>query len=59
VAHDITALRTAALAEALRESGDDPALAEPAVEVFVAARQRVEPYPMSRTCWRAGAAATS
>ena len=45
LAHDITALRTAALAEALRESGDDPALAEPAVEVFVAARQRVEPYP--------------
>jgi FMN hydrolase / 5-amino-6-(5-phospho-D-ribitylamino)uracil phosphatase len=45
VAHDITALRKAALAEALRESGDDPVLAEPAVEVFVTARQRVEPYP--------------
>lgn len=45
VAHDITALRTAALAEALHEHGDDPALAPPAVEVFVAARQRVEPYP--------------
>ena len=45
VAHDITALRTAALAEALRAHGDDPALAEPAVEVFVTARQRVEPYP--------------
>jgi putative hydrolase of the HAD superfamily len=45
VAHDITALRTAALAEALRGHGDDPALAEPAVEVFVTARQQVEPYP--------------
>ena len=45
VAHDITALRTAALAEALRENGDDPTLAQPAVEVFVTARQQVEPYP--------------
>ncbi len=45
VAHDITALRTEALAEALRDSGDDPVLAGPAVEVFVAARQQVVPYP--------------
>jgi putative hydrolase of the HAD superfamily len=45
VAHDITALRTAALADALATAGDDPALAAPAVEVFVTARQRVEPYP--------------
>lgn len=45
VAHDITALRRDALADALRASEDDPALAKSAVEVFVAARQRVEPYP--------------
>jgi putative hydrolase of the HAD superfamily len=45
VAHDITALRTLALGAALRENGEDPALAGPAVEVFVAARQQVEPYP--------------
>jgi putative hydrolase of the HAD superfamily len=45
VAHDITALRTAALAEALREHGEDPALAEPAVAAFLAVRQQVEPYP--------------
>lgn len=45
VAHDITRLRREALAEALRASGDDPALARPAVDAFVTARQRVEPYP--------------
>jgi putative hydrolase of the HAD superfamily len=45
IAHDITTLRAAALAEALREQGEDPALAEPAVAAFLAVRQRVEPYP--------------
>ena len=45
VAHDITALRAAALADALLAHGEDPALAEPAVGVFVTARQQVEPYP--------------
>jgi len=45
VAHDITALRTAALADALAEQGEKPSLAEEAVAVFVAARQQVEPYP--------------
>ena len=37
VAHDITALRTAALADALAEQGEKPSLAEEAVAVFVAA----------------------
>lgn len=45
VAHDITALRTAALTAALREHGEEPALAGPAVEVFLTLRQQVEPFP--------------
>lgn len=45
ITHDITALRTAALAEALAEQGDESSLAEEAVAVFVTARQQVEPYP--------------
>jgi putative hydrolase of the HAD superfamily len=45
IAHDITALRKAALADALAETDEDRVLAEDAVAVFVAARQQVEPYP--------------
>lgn len=41
LAHDMTALRLISLREALAESGDDPALAEPAFATFFAARQRV------------------
>lgn len=43
--HDLTFLRREAIRVALRETGDDPALAEPAFEVFYAERQRVELYP--------------
>lgn len=45
IAHDITALRTEALAAALQQQGEDPELARSAVAVFVAARQQVKPYP--------------
>ena len=45
LAHDLTALRRLSLREALQAAGDDPALAEPAFEVFFAARQEVRPYP--------------
>ena len=41
LAHDMTALRLLSLRETLAESGDDPALAEPAFDAFFAARQRV------------------
>lgn len=44
LAHDLTALRLITLREALAASGDDPALAEPAFEVFFAERQRVQWY---------------
>lgn len=40
--HDLTFLRREAIRVALRESGDDPALAELAFEVFYAERQCVE-----------------
>ncbi|MCS6809709.1 MAG: HAD-IA family hydrolase [Tepidimonas sp.] len=43
--HDLTFLRREAIRVALRACGDDPALAEPAFEVFFAERQRVELYP--------------
>lgn len=43
--HDLTALRRLSLQEALETAGDDPALADPAFEVFFAARQEVDPYP--------------
>jgi putative hydrolase of the HAD superfamily len=43
-AHDLTALRRITLHEALAGSGDDPALAEPAFDVFFAARQQVQWY---------------
>lgn len=45
--HDPTALRRLTLEHALRESGDDPAHAEAAWEVFYAARNQVECYPDS------------
>ena len=42
--HDLTALRLITLREALASAGDDPALAEPAFDVFFAERQRVQWY---------------
>jgi HAD superfamily hydrolase (TIGR01549 family) len=39
--HDLSFLRREAIRMALRRAGDDPALAEPAFEVFFAERQRV------------------
>lgn len=44
LAHDLSALRREAIRQALRRAGDDPALAEPAFEVFFEERQRVEFY---------------
>jgi putative hydrolase of the HAD superfamily len=44
LAHDLTHLRREMIALALRRAGDDVALAEPAFEVFFAARQCVECY---------------
>ena len=41
LAHDLGALRLITLHRALLSAGDDPALAEPAFEVFLAARQQV------------------
>lgn len=40
-AHDVSFMRREALREALRHAGDDPGLAEPGFERFLAARQRV------------------
>lgn len=42
LAHDLSALRRESIRGLLRRAGDDPALAEPAFEVFFAERQRVE-----------------
>lgn len=42
--HDLSAMRRESIRLALRASGDDGALAEPAFEVFFAARQRVDLY---------------
>lgn len=42
LAHDFSALRRGAIRLALERAGDNPALAEPAFEVFFAERQRVE-----------------
>lgn len=47
LAHDLSALRRLTLAHALRESGADPSLVEPAFEAFYAARNAVECYPDS------------
>jgi len=44
LAHDLTGLRLITLREALTSVGDDPALAEPAFDVFFAERQRVQWY---------------
>jgi len=41
-AHDLSAMRRESIRRALQAAGDDPALAEPAFEVFFAERQRVE-----------------
>jgi putative hydrolase of the HAD superfamily len=41
-AHDLSALRRETIRRALLAAGDDPALAEPAFEVFFAERQRVQ-----------------
>lgn len=43
-AHDVSFLRRESLRLALDEAGEDPRLADPAFEVFLAARQQVEPY---------------
>ena len=42
LAHDMSALRRESIRLVLSRAGDDPALAEPAFEVFFAERQRVE-----------------
>ncbi len=42
LAHDLSALRRESIRGLLRQAGDDPAMAEPAFEVFFAERQRVE-----------------
>lgn len=42
--HDLSAMRRETLRRALASAGDDPALAEPAFEVFFAERQRVDLY---------------
>ena len=44
-AHDLTELRLRATRHALIDSGDDPALARPAFELFFAERQKVEFFP--------------
>ncbi|WP_312564589.1 HAD family hydrolase [Comamonas sp.] len=40
--HDLSGLRKASIAQALRQSGDDENLAMPAFEIFFAERQRVQ-----------------
>jgi putative hydrolase of the HAD superfamily len=47
-AHDFTALRHEALRRALRHYEEDPALADPAMDVFLAARNEIELYPDAR-----------
>jgi putative hydrolase of the HAD superfamily len=42
LAHDMTALRLEAIRRVLLRGGDDPALADPAFDVFFAERQRVD-----------------
>lgn len=46
--HDFTRMRRESLRRALTLAGDDPALADPAFEVFFVARNRVELYPDAR-----------
>jgi len=45
MAHDFTALRHEALRRALRHYEEDPALADPAMDVFLAARNDIALYP--------------
>jgi len=45
--HDLSFQRLRALALGLERHGEDPALAEPAFEVFFAARQQVDLYPQA------------
>lgn len=42
IRHDLSAMRRESIREALTQSGDDPALADPAFELFFAERQRVD-----------------
>jgi len=44
LAHDLSALRRESIRAALRRAGEDPALADPAFDIFFAERQRVELY---------------
>ena len=44
LAHDLSALRRESIRGALKRAGEDPALAEPAFDVFFAERQRVTLY---------------
>ena len=44
LAHDMSALRRESIRAALRKAGEDPALADPAFDVFFAERQCVELY---------------
>ncbi|RST56777.1 HAD family hydrolase [Variovorax sp. MHTC-1] len=44
LAHDLSALRRESIRTALRRAGEDPALADPAFDVFFAERQRVKLY---------------
>lgn len=48
LAHDFTALRLEALRRALRHYEEDPALADPAMDVFLAARNEIDLYPDAR-----------
>jgi HAD superfamily hydrolase (TIGR01549 family) len=45
IAHDFTALRHEALTRALHLHGENPALADPALQLFLEARSVVEMYP--------------
>lgn len=42
LAHDLSAMRRESIRRALAAAGDDPALAEPAFDTFMAARQQVD-----------------
>ncbi|MGI9217404.1 MAG: HAD family hydrolase [Hydrogenophaga sp.] len=48
LAHDLSALRRESIRALLLRAGDDPALAEPAFEVFFAERQRVDLFEDAR-----------
>ena len=48
LAHDLGAIRREAIRHLLREAGDDPALAEPAFDVFYRERQRVTLFDDAR-----------